>query len=438
MTMANPKRSDHSFLISLIVSAVIMVSVILGIFCFPQVLDLLGHGQSSEIRLSPAEVKETQDGLRASYRVKWLDGSTRIAPIRDQVMRLRAEAFQQVTADSQLGPAYLDSLIARSATRHIAMPPLGVPRADTIHDAYLKMREIELEIVNAAFDIYAARNALLSHRDVAEAVDLVKVVPPQRIDPGRTALLTDARSLKDPAMAAFRAAIRTGLEEVDLMSKHAQGSLDRLVASNVRRGGDLDIEGAFIFGSASGESLHPDDLVQDVANQEPAPEGLPGRIMQGKPGTWMYLDKWYVLGPFENKRRVNLDTSFQPEVVINLDEQVLGKDGRKLNWEYWFRRKQRIEPLWAPNNCIYYGWTEVHVPKAGKYFVAAGSDDYGKLWINGKLVWKSSTRAKPFRPDEHVAEYDFKEGLNEILFRCENQFGTMGWSVMIAPPAPGT
>ena len=38
---------------------------------------------------------------------------------------------------------------------------------------------------------------------------------------------------------------------------------------------------------------------------------------------------------------------------------------------------------------------------------------------------------KAYRADEYTGEMELEAGLNEILYRCENGGGTMGWSLVL-------
>jgi hypothetical protein len=64
-------------------------------------------------------------------------------------------------------------------------------------------------------------------------------------------------------------------------------------------------------------------------------------------------------------------------------------------------------------------------------WIATATDDYGKLWINDDLVWKSPKTRKPYNATENIQRADLKQGQNKILYRVENAGGTMGFSLMI-------
>ncbi|MEM6885188.1 MAG: hypothetical protein AAF571_09155, partial [Verrucomicrobiota bacterium] len=51
-------------------------------------------------------------------------------------------------------------------------------------------------------------------------------------------------------------------------------------------------------------------------------------------GRWLFVDSWYVIGPFPNPRRSNVDAHFPPETHIDLDARYAGDGGRPLAWEF--------------------------------------------------------------------------------------------------------
>ena len=154
--------------------------------------------------------------------------------------------------------------------------------------------------------------------------------------------------------------------------------------------------------------------------------------LQAAEATWVYPDAWYVIGPFENPGRRNINQQFLPESLVDLDAEYEGKNGQKLRWQYWKLRKPRIVPHPNPGNYeIYYGYTELWFEKEMALWVVLGSDDHGKLWVNDELVWSSALEAKAFKEDEQFQLVKFKAGYNRLLFRLENAGGLMGYSLMI-------
>jgi hypothetical protein len=180
---------------------------------------------------------------------------------------------------------------------------------------------------------------------------------------------------------------------------------------------------------------------------------LPGRRVasRGPSLPWVFVDSWYILGPFDNPRRRNIDTKFPPETLVDLNATYPGKNGVPIQWEFFqsgtanvmppfrgYNRARRIgglsQELAYRSNlqyAIYYATTELHFEKDCDLWVAIGSDDYSKVWINDQPVWASGKGAKAWRPDEGYRKVRFKAGVNRVLYRVENGNDRTEFSLMI-------
>lgn len=162
------------------------------------------------------------------------------------------------------------------------------------------------------------------------------------------------------------------------------------------------------------------------------------------PAKWMYVNSWYVIGPFPNPNRVNLRRKFPPESVIDLDATYIGKDGRTVRWEFMqclnrdpkesWRSDARAEmvPYTAEDYGIWYAYAEVFVDEPCERWIAVGSDDRSDIWINDVPVWGSSNKLKSWRIDEGYRRIRLNRGRNRILARVENGWHSLGWSVCIS------
>jgi len=181
------------------------------------------------------------------------------------------------------------------------------------------------------------------------------------------------------------------------------------------------------------------------------PELVPGNVMRltgttgdGVPAKWMYVDSWYVIGPFPNPDRVNLRRKFPPDSVIDLDATYVGKGGRTIKWEYMQARnsnpretwraesKSEVVPFTAEEYGIWYAYAEVFTDVACDRWIAVGSDDRSDIWLNGVPVWGSSNKLKQWRVDEGYRRVHLNKGRNKLLVRVENGWRALGWSVCIS------
>ena len=164
----------------------------------------------------------------------------------------------------------------------------------------------------------------------------------------------------------------------------------------------------------------------------------------GIPAKWMYVQDWYVIGPFPNPDRVNLRRKFPPESVVDLDATYVGKDGKTIKWEFMQAKnanpaetwradlKPEVVPFTAEEYGIWYAYAEVFSDIACDRWIAVGSDDRSDIWINDVPVWGSSNKLKQWRVDEGYRRIRLNRGRNRILVRVENGWHDLGWSVCIS------
>ena len=175
---------------------------------------------------------------------------------------------------------------------------------------------------------------------------------------------------------------------------------------------------------------------------------LPGNVLSfdeasgGRPGAWMYLNSWWIIGPFPNPERVNLVRKFPPESVVDLDAAYQGADG-PVRWQFVqarsgtgrdeLARRAEVSPPGSPEYTIWYGWTRLLVDRACDVWLAAGSDDRSDVWVNGMKVWASGNELKQWRIGEGFRKIHLEEGANEILVRVENGHWNCGFSLCVSP-----
>ncbi len=164
-------------------------------------------------------------------------------------------------------------------------------------------------------------------------------------------------------------------------------------------------------------------------------DSIPGRKVhgqgQGSGSKWMFIDTWYVIGPFPNPQRRNIDTKFPPETVIDLDAAYLGKDDQPVRWEFYQASRAQMRPPHEEPYAIYYAYTNLWFDEERDMWIAVGSDDYSKLWINNMLVWASGSVQKNWKPNEGYRKVHFKKGLNRVLYRIENGQNACIYSLML-------
>ena len=190
--------------------------------------------------------------------------------------------------------------------------------------------------------------------------------------------------------------------------------------------------------SGDGTSSGPSPIPKDIG-------ALPGRTVaaSGDSSHWMFVDSWYLLGPFDNAGRVNLEKKFPPETVVDRDATYEGKSGSKLRWEFYQVADPKIVPPFrnftatkkgSLEYIIYYACTELRFAEECDLWIAVGSDDFSKVWVNDQLVWASGKQQKDWRVDEGLRKVHFQKGVNRILYRVENGHGGTAFSLVVGMP----
>ncbi|MEP4076351.1 hypothetical protein [Haloferula sp.] len=172
-------------------------------------------------------------------------------------------------------------------------------------------------------------------------------------------------------------------------------------------------------------------------------KALPGRRFR-KDSTrqgWLFIDTWYVIGPWENDGQLNYEKTHPPEVGIDLDaEYTNGKpiapnsDKRHpLRWQFVQSDIMRITPPNEQARSTYYAYTEVYFEEAAEMLVAIATDDAARMWVNDKLVWEDQGQSA-WNLDEGFRVIQFEQGFNKFLARIENSPTLCEFSVLLCPP----
>lgn len=215
-------------------------------------------------------------------------------------------------------------------------------------------------------------------------------------------------------------------------------------------GGGTGSGAGISYGNNDGTSSGPPPVPKDLA-------AVPGRVIGAGavPGRWMFVDSWYLLGPFDNTGRANLEKQFPPETVVDLNATYIGKRGQPVRWDFFQSAHPRVVPPFDHYNplasgaadggagafkardleyIIYYGCTELRAAQECDVWIAVGSDDFSKLWIEDQLVWASGKQHKPWRVDEGFRKVHLKQGVNRVLIRVENGHSQSEFSLAVCAP----
>ncbi|MFG0251137.1 MAG: hypothetical protein ACF8OB_19810 [Phycisphaeraceae bacterium JB051] len=242
-------------------------------------------------------------------------------------------------------------------------------------------------------------------------------------------------------MNKFAAGKQANVDMSSMMRQMAMG----LAASTSSGSGDHRVtEGG------KGTYSDPDDIAPknikgiNIPSGKVMAQALPGQKFSKDSARhgWLYLDTWYIIGPWENHGKLDHRDIFPPELSIDFDAQYLGKKqtrgpdkGKpmKLKWQFTQSGRIQVVPPNERSNAVYYAYTEVHFDDNTDMLLAVASDDSSKLWINDLVVWDDKTHSD-WRIGEGSRKVFFKKGYNKLLLRLENRGAETEFSVLICPP----
>lgn len=184
---------------------------------------------------------------------------------------------------------------------------------------------------------------------------------------------------------------------------------------------------------------------------------LPGRRFSrdAKRSGWLYINTWYMIGPWESYGRNDFSIVHPPEISVDFDAvytdgqrgkgieevdahptKMIGRDvylDGTLRWKFMQSESlHNVVPV-TTGHSTYYAYTELYFDEATTMLVAIGTDDSGRVWINDKDVWQD-TGTSWYNIDEHITPFKFRQGWNKILIRLENGGGgPCGFSFLIIP-----
>ena len=341
-------------------------------------------------------------------------------------------------------------------------------------EMYKEAEALEKQIAAAMADVNAAGEAVSQNTSYAEARDKASATTPSR--PDLTSALSGAAPGTVGELNEFRENLNRAENEMQDMNARADLALGisvqkSLTASSFASGAAMSsaasMTGSFGmvvdmtgFGppqggvrsigmrtdeSGEGSTMTYSTNLQALKLDEGKiiKAAMPGRrfteasIRKG----WLYLDTWYVIGPWENNSNVDYTVKHQPEFGIDFDAkyydgkfaQTPGHPYETLKWEFYQSDQVRSQPLIAYGAATYYAYTDVWFEEARDMLIAVASDDASSVWLNGQIIWQD-TGQSAWSLGEGFRKVHFNKGYNDVLVRIENGPGHCIWSVVLCPP----
>ncbi|MCU1278366.1 MAG: Tetratricopeptide 2 repeat protein, partial [bacterium] len=198
----------------------------------------------------------------------------------------------------------------------------------------------------------------------------------------------------------------------------------------------------FVDEAASSERARPDvrgraawlrSLLLDRAGQ--ASEASKQRAELG------LLTSFWIVGPFDNEGRTGHATAYAPEKAlvgpIDTAARFDGKE-RAVGWRLMpaisAQGMVSLDAMLRPDtNVTAYLTTMVHVPKATRAAVRAGSAGAIKVWVDGVLAIDRDVY-RPVRIDQDAAAVELRAGWNRVTVKLSTL--DAAWSAFVRLTAP--
>lgn len=337
----------------------------------------------------------------------------------------------------------------------------------SLQEAYENAKRLEEQVREVYADVKAAELAISQNTSFTNAQKQVgPVVTPDRPDlsselgegnPGTVGELNDYREALDQVEGQTSdMANRSQSLAMQASGQQVGSQIQRaLMSQNAGAGGGgvVDMTG-YTTGDGGSEGLDEGvdgahrsaggDVQESVKfnAKKIVREALPGRMFTdaSKRQGWLYLDTWYVIGPWENEGEPKFDVIHPPEVSVDLDAEYFdGKyadrkkhPDRVLRWHFVQSDEVRVQPHRTFGAATYYAYTEVYFDQPRDMLLAFGADAAGRCWVNGDLIWQDDIRSY-WGLGEGYRKVRFHKGYNRVLVRIMNGSGECAWSVLVCP-----
>ena len=160
------------------------------------------------------------------------------------------------------------------------------------------------------------------------------------------------------------------------------------------------------------------------------------------PGEW--VKQWLLLGPVPLKEHEDISKSgmhypgFETDYLVKAggetNPKIKAGDAVKLKtgtlrWKQVLAEESEIDLVkevskMAPS--LAYAYTEVECKQEGIWLASFGTNDGGRLWINGQQVWDYQSE-RGLKPDADQVPVFLKKGTNTILLKVEQRGNKWGF-----------
>ena len=148
--------------------------------------------------------------------------------------------------------------------------------------------------------------------------------------------------------------------------------------------------------------------------------------------TFGWVNKWKVVGPFDNSTNAGFAKAYPPENSIDLTAEYDGKTS-KVKWQDYITTKDHGEvdlnqPLTMTKAVAGYAYSEFWSDTARTAQVRLGSQNGWKVWFNGRYLFGRDEYHRADEIDQFRLPVELKPGKNIILVKCLQNEQTEDWA----------
>jgi len=173
------------------------------------------------------------------------------------------------------------------------------------------------------------------------------------------------------------------------------------------------------------------------------PELIFGQSQKLQLNEW--ITEWKLLGPISlgksSNELIHLP-GFEKDYLLGAEHNSKIKTGKSvklaeknLKWVAYISDDSIVsldKAISTRSNVLAYAYKDIYFESEGTFIVSLGTNDGGRLWINGKEVWDHGG-ARGCKPDEDQIPVFFKKGINKILLKVEEKGNNWQFCMRIKP-----
>jgi hypothetical protein len=145
------------------------------------------------------------------------------------------------------------------------------------------------------------------------------------------------------------------------------------------------------------------------------------------PAKYGFVQRWRLIGPFDNHERVGFGRAYPPEAKVDLKTTPDGKEGKSLQWiEHTgtdsYGNVDLNKALGKNMGAVGYAFVAVESAAERPVEIRVGSNNAVKIFLNGKQLYFRDEYHHGMRMDQHIGRGTLKAGRNEVLVKvCQNE-----------------